>query len=163
MVTPEKTAFVGLGANLGDARQAVCQALSDLDRLPQTRLVAHSSLYKSEPIDAGGPDYINAVAKTQTTLQPLELLQALQSLENAAGRQRPFQNAPRTLDLDLLLYDKLECQSEVLTLPHPRMHQRAFVLAPLSEISPGLSHPIYGDIDKLLSALTSQTIERLDT
>ena len=163
MVMPEKTAFIGLGANLGNARQTIRQALDDLRSLPQTRLVDHSSLYKSEPIDAGGPDYINAVAKTLTRLQPLALLQALLSLENAAGRQRPFQNAPRTLDLDLLLYDKLEYQSEVLTLPHPRMHQRAFVLAPLSEIAPGLSHPVYGDINKLLSTLTSQTIERLDT
>jgi len=162
-VGPEKTAYIGLGANLGRAEQTIIKALQDLGNLPQTSLLAQSALYRTRPVDAGGPDYINAVASVLTKLPPQELLQALFQLETAAGRQRSFQNAPRTLDLDLLLYDKLQLKTEALTLPHPRMHQRAFVLAPLREIAPGLLHPVHGDIDVLLERLTDQTIERPET
>jgi len=130
------TAYVGLGANLGDAHATVVQALHDIDTLPHTRRVRASSLYQSAPVDASGPDFINAVAEIATTLGPQELLAELQRLEQAAGRQRPWRNAPRTLDLDLLLYDDLALDSPVLTLPHPRMAERAFVLLPLAEIAP---------------------------
>lgn len=130
------TAYVALGANLGDARAAVAQALRDLGTLPQTQLLRASSLYRTAPVDSAGPDYINAVAEIRTDLSPDELLAQLQRLEQAAGRERPWRNAPRTLDLDILLYDELQLVSATLTIPHPRMWQRAFVLVPLAEIAP---------------------------
>jgi len=130
------TAYVGLGANLGAAAATVRAALQALDALPQTRLVRASSLYRSAPVDAQGPDFINAVAELQTALSPHELLSALQRLEQSAGRERPYRNAPRTLDLDLLLYDEIRLDDMHLTLPHPRMFERAFVLVPLAEIAP---------------------------
>jgi 2-amino-4-hydroxy-6-hydroxymethyldihydropteridine diphosphokinase len=132
------TAFVGLGANLGDAEAALRQALAGLAALPGTRLVRSSRLYRSAPVDAGGPDYLNAVAQLETTLAAPELLRALQSLEHAAGRERPYRNAPRTLDLDLLLYGAARIASAALTVPHPRLRERAFVLLPLAELAPEL-------------------------
>lgn len=131
------TAFVGLGANLGAAQQAVHDALAALATLPDTRLVRASRLYRSAPVDAGGPDFINAVAQVQTCLTAPELLAALQDIERAAGRERPYRNAPRTLDLDLLLYGDARIASAALTVPHPRMRERAFVLLPLQELAPG--------------------------
>ena len=130
------TAYVALGANLGDARAAVVQALRDLGTLSQTQLLRASSLYRTAPVDSSGPDYINAVAEIRTALSPDELLAELQQLEQAAGRERPWRNAPRTLDLDILLYDELQLDSPTLTIPHPRMAERAFVLVPLAEIAP---------------------------
>lgn len=132
------TAYVALGANLGDAQATVRQALRDLDILPQTRCVRTSSLYRSAPVDSSGPDYINAVAEVQTALSAHALLAELQGLERLAGRERPWHNAPRTLDLDLLLYGDLRLDDPVLAVPHPRMGERAFVLLPLAEIAPGL-------------------------
>jgi 2-amino-4-hydroxy-6-hydroxymethyldihydropteridine diphosphokinase len=132
------SAFVGLGGNLGDARTAVLWALAELDRLPGTRMVCSSSLYRSAPVGAGGPDYVNAVAKLETHLAPLDLLDGLQALELQAGRERPYLNAPRTLDLDVLLYADRVLDLPRLKVPHPRMWQRAFVLRPLAEIEPGL-------------------------
>ena len=134
----EVTAYVALGANLGDAQAAVRQALRDLDRLPQTRCLHASSLYRSAPVDSSGPDYINAVAEVRTSLSAHVLLAELQRLELLAGRERPWFNAPRTLDLDVLLYGELQLNDPVLTLPHPRMLERAFVLLPLAEIAPRL-------------------------
>ena len=131
------TAWVALGANLGDARATVLQAFEDLAQLPQTRLIARSRLYRTAPHEASGPDFINAVAGLETGLNAPALLQALQSLENAAGRLRPYPNAPRTLDLDLLLYGEARIDSPQLTVPHPRMRERAFVLQPLAELAPG--------------------------
>jgi len=132
------TAFVGLGANLGDAVAALRQALAGLAALPGTRLVRSSRLWRSAPVDAGGPDYVNAVAQLETTLDAPLLLRALQSLEQAAGRERPYRNAPRTLDLDLLLYGSARIASAALTVPHPRLRERAFVLLPLAELAPDL-------------------------
>lgn len=132
------TAYIALGANLGNAPATVRQAIAALGQLPRTSLQAHSSLWRSTPVDASGPDYINAVAAVRTTLEAPALLQALHSLEQAAGRQRPWRNAPRTLDLDLLLYGSASIQTPTLTVPHPRMWQRAFVLRPLAEIAPWL-------------------------
>lgn len=130
------TAFVGLGANLGDARAAVEAALHALADLPLTRLLGRSRLYRSAPHEACGPDFINAVAQLETGLTAPALLDALQVLEAAAGRQRPYRNAPRTLDLDLLLYGDACLASPRLTVPHPRLYERAFVLQPLAELAP---------------------------
>lgn len=130
------TAYVGLGANLGDAAAALRQAIADLAALPQTTLLAQSSLYRTAPFEAQGPDFCNAVAAVATRLPAPELLRQLQRLELAAGRERPWRHAPRTLDLDLLLYGDARIDSPALTVPHPRQSQRAFVLVPLAEIAP---------------------------
>lgn len=147
--------FVALGANLGDPQSALRRALAELELLPQTTLVRSSSLYRSAPIDSSGPDYLNAVAELRTALGPYELLKALQRIEQAAGRERPYRNAPRTLDLDLLLYGELRQDDPVLTLPHPRMLERAFVLVPLAEIAPAQVSAAQ------LQAVNSQRITRL--
>jgi 2-amino-4-hydroxy-6-hydroxymethyldihydropteridine diphosphokinase len=130
------TAYIALGANLGDACITVQDAIKNLARIPHTSLVKHSGLYQTSPIESTGPDYINAVAEVHTFLSAPELLKQLQTRELAAGRQRPYPNAPRTLDLDILLYGSGQIQSPTLTVPHPRMAQRAFVLHPLAEIAP---------------------------
>nr|WP_207190075.1 2-amino-4-hydroxy-6-hydroxymethyldihydropteridine diphosphokinase [Ramlibacter ginsenosidimutans] len=130
------SAFVGIGANLGDAQRTVREAIASLDQMPQTRLLRASRLYRSAPVDAGGPDFINAVAQVDTRLSAPELLAQLQALETAAGRERPYRNAPRTLDLDLLLFGDARIASAALTIPHPRLRERAFVLLPLQELAP---------------------------
>lgn len=130
------TAYIALGANLGDARAAVLQAMRGIAALPATTLVRRSSLYRTAPVEAMGPDYINAVVEVATGLHPLELLLELQQLEQAAGRERPYRNAARTLDLDILLYGDASMDSPTLVIPHPRMMARAFVLVPLAEIAP---------------------------
>ncbi len=149
------TAYVGVGANLGDARAAVAGALAGLGGLPRTTLLRASSLYRTAPHEAQGPDYVNAVAAIATGLDAHELLAHLQALENAAGRERPYLNAPRTLDLDLLLYGDACIDTPTLTVPHPRLGERAFVLVPLAEIAPGLVDPAR------LEAVAAQAIERL--
>ena len=148
-------AYVALGANLGDAAASVRAAIEALARLPDTQLQARSSLYRSAPVDAGGPDYVNAVVALRTGLSAPELLAGLQRLEQAAGRQRPYRHAPRTLDLDLLRYGDGRIDSAALSVPHPRMLQRAFVLRPLAEIAPQLVTPA------ALAAVAGQGIERL--
>jgi 2-amino-4-hydroxy-6-hydroxymethyldihydropteridine diphosphokinase len=130
--------YVGLGANLGDRGEAMLQALQAMAVLPHTQLVAVSSLYSSAPVDASGPDYLNAVAALETTQAPEAFLQALQALELAAGRERPYRNAPRTLDLDIVLWGAQQLATPVLTVPHPRMYERAFVLKPLAELDAAL-------------------------
>ena len=148
-------AFVALGANLGDARATVSDAIAALDRLPQTRLLRASALYRSAPWEASGPDFINAVAAVETGLDAHELLRALQALELQAGRERPYRNAPRTLDLDLLLYGDAVIDTPDLSVPHPRLRERAFVLLPLAEIAPALVTA------SELQAVAGQAIERL--
>jgi 2-amino-4-hydroxy-6-hydroxymethyldihydropteridine diphosphokinase len=148
-------AYIGLGANLGDAAAAVRAALEALARLPDSTLEAASSLYRTAPVGAGGPDYVNAVAALRTRLPAPALLEALQALEQRAGRERPYPNAPRTLDLDLLLYGDARIASARLTVPHPRLHERAFVLVPLAEIAPQRVPP------GALAAVTSQVIARM--
>ena len=138
MARPEVTAYVALGANLGDAAQALRDALNALSGVTGVRLVQASGLYRTAPIDSSGPDYLNAVAEVATTLTAPALLDALQAIENAAGRERPYRNAHRTLDLDLLLYGDARIDSPRLTVPHPRLRERAFVLVPLAEIAPHL-------------------------
>ena len=129
-------ACVAFGANLGDALATVQQALRDVAGLPQTQLVKASSLYRSAPYEAQGPDFINAVALVQTQLTPLALLHALQALELKNGRERPYINAPRSLDLDVIFYGDVTLATPELSLPHPRWHERAFVLRPLAEVWP---------------------------
>jgi 2-amino-4-hydroxy-6-hydroxymethyldihydropteridine diphosphokinase len=138
---PHTLATIGLGANLGDAAATLRRALVALQALPSSRWVGASSLYRSAPQEvpegfAAGHHYVNAVAQMATQLSAPALLQALQTIEQAEGRLRPYRNAPRTLDLDLLLYGQGRMDSPQLTLPHPRMWQRAFVLHPLAELVP---------------------------
>ena len=152
---PEVIAYVALGANLGDPAQTLNQAIDALAELLGAHLVARSSLYQTAPIDSTGPDYVNAVVALKTTRTAPALLAQLQALEQSAGRERPYRNAPRTLDLDLLLYGTAALQSATLIVPHPRMYERAFVLLPLSEIAPhAVTHA-------QLQAVQSQVIVRL--
>lgn len=130
------TAYIGLGANLGDARDTLLQAAEQLRNTKGIDTLGLSPLYRTAPVDSSGPDYINAVASIQTRLEPHELLDALQDIEQRYGRERPYRNAPRTLDLDLLLYADASIATPRLTIPHPRMHQRAFVLRPLLDLAP---------------------------
>ncbi len=154
-------AFVALGANLGDPRRAIVEAIDALGELPGTRLLSVSSLYRSAPIDSTGPDFLNAVVEIETPLAPEALLDALQAIERAHGRDRPYANAPRTLDLDLLLHGEGVVDTVRLRLPHPRMHLRAFVLAPLAEIDPMLRIPGQRGLAELLDACSGQRVERI--
>jgi len=143
-----KRAFVALGSNLENPKAQVERAILALNLLPQTRLLKQSSLYQTAPIDCidTAPDFINAVAEVETTLTPEALLDAILNIENIAGRERPYINAPRVLDCDLLLYEDMTLNTPKLTLPHPRMHLRGFVLLPLFEIAPDISIPNHGKI-----------------
>lgn len=154
-------AYVGLGANLGDARDALFQAAAALGGLPRTAWREGSSLYRSAPLEAQGPDFFNAVAALDTRLAPHELLVHLLAIERKHGRERPYRNAPRTLDLDLLLHGDAVLDTPDLLLPHPRLHLRAFALAPLSELAPLARIPGRGTAAALLAGLPQQAIERL--
>jgi 2-amino-4-hydroxy-6-hydroxymethyldihydropteridine diphosphokinase len=147
------TVWIGLGANLGDARAALVGAVRAMDRLEGTQVLRVSSLYRSAPVDAAGPDYLNAVAELATTLAPQALLEGLQAIERTAGRERPYRNAPRTLDLDVLLWGDQRIATPTLTVPHPRLAERAFVLLPLAELRPG------GVTPGQLQAVAAQRIE----
>ena len=152
-------ATIGLGANLNDPAAQVEYALAELDRLPGTRLVARSSLYASAPVGyVDQPDFINAVAQVETSLAPHALLAALLDIEHRHGRERSFRNAPRTLDLDLLLYGEAHFHEVGLTLPHPRMHERAFVLLPLLEIAPDTVIPGRGRAADWLAGCSDQNV-----
>jgi 2-amino-4-hydroxy-6-hydroxymethyldihydropteridine diphosphokinase len=155
------TAYVGLGANLGDARQTVSEALDALAALDPARAFAASPFYASESIGAEGPDYVNAVARLETELAPHALLAELQRIELAHGRERSTPNAPRTLDLDLLLYGDRVIASSTLSVPHPRMHERAFVLMPLCDLDPQARVPGRGDARTLLAAVRGQRIRQV--
>lgn len=153
-------AFVGLGSNLADPVFQVSSALEALAGLPQTRLVRHSSLYRSAPVGyLDQPDFINAVAQIETALKPRALLDMLLALEHECGRTREFCNAPRTLDLDVLLYDDLQHHEHGLTVPHPQMHLRAFVLRPLLEIAPDCVIPGIGSAAEAALLCAGQTLE----
>ena len=156
------TAFIGLGANLGDPVAQVRRAVVALGQLPEMRLVAASSLYRSAPIGVGPqPDFVNAVARIETTLGPWVLLEALLAEEARFGRERPSPGAARTLDLDVLLYEDRVIAEAGLTVPHPRMHERAFVLAPLVEIAPNIEIPGRGTARALLARVRDQTIAKI--
>lgn len=146
---------MAFGANLGEAQATVLQAIQDVGALANTQLQMASSLYASAPQEAIGPEFVNAVAIYDTVLSPLELLDALQNLEKTAGRERPYLNAPRTLDLDIIFYGDIALDSPRLTLPHPRWQERAFVLVPLAEISADKVSPA------LLSRVANQPVSRI--
>jgi 2-amino-4-hydroxy-6-hydroxymethyldihydropteridine diphosphokinase len=165
---PAVAAFVGIGGNLGQARTTVLAAMDALAQLPQTQLIASSPLYGSAPLgeNADGPNYVNAVAQLRTTLSADALLRELHRIEGAFGRARSYKNAPRTLDLDILLYGDTVCHTDTLTLPHPRMHERAFVLYPLFDLKPDISwHNALGQrvsVRDLKAQIADQDISRLD-
>ncbi len=148
-------ACVAIGANLGDAATTVLRAMQTLGQLADTSVVKCSSLYRTAPHEAQGPDFINAAVLLQTHLTPLALLHALQAIEQQEGRERPYKNAPRTLDLDLIFYGDVQLQTPELTLPHPRWHSRAFVLHPLADIWPERVSAA------MLQALADQAIEKV--
>jgi 2-amino-4-hydroxy-6-hydroxymethyldihydropteridine diphosphokinase len=155
-------AYVGIGSNLLDPAAQVKSALAELARLPRSRLLKASSLYRTSPVGhTEQPDFVNAVASLETSLQPAELLAELQKIETQHGRQRSFKDAPRSLDLDLLLFDEIIQATADLKLPHPRMHQRAFVLKPLLEIAPGIAIPGVGPAAARLPQIADQQVERI--
>ena len=154
-------AYIGIGANLGDARANVDDALARLARLEGCTVLAASAKYRTAPIDSSGADYINAVACIDTTLPAPALLDALHGIELAHGRERPYRNAPRTLDLDILLYGDMTIDLPSLHVPHPRMLQRAFVLAPLLEIAPDAVIPGHGAAASFMAAVANQDIAKL--
>jgi 2-amino-4-hydroxy-6-hydroxymethyldihydropteridine diphosphokinase len=155
-------AFVGLGSNLADPVFQVSHAMDALDKLSQTRVVRRSSLYRSAPVGyLEQPDFVNAVAQLETELAPRALLDALLALEQDSGRTREFCNAPRTLDLDVLLYDDLQHHEHGLTIPHSQMHLRAFVLQPLLEIAPDCVIPGIGKASDAARQCTGQILERI--
>ena len=155
-------AFIGLGSNLENPRSQLQRAFAALGELPGTRLAAQSSLYRSAPLGyPDQPDFVNAVARIATDLTPQALLQVLLQIEHSHGRERNFRNAPRTLDLDILLYDDVQLHEHGLTIPHPRMHLRAFVLLPLLEIAPDIVIPAVGQARRALLDCHDQALERL--
>jgi 2-amino-4-hydroxy-6-hydroxymethyldihydropteridine diphosphokinase len=154
-------AYLGLGANLGDARQTLKDAVVCLAQQHTICVLAKSSFYRTAPIDAGGDDYFNCVVKLDTTLPVRHLLALCHEIEHQFGRERPFRNAPRTLDLDILLYGEQSIDEPDLIVPHPRLVERAFALVPLVEIEPALIIPQYGRADSLLAAVAAQRIEKV--
>lgn len=154
-------AYIGIGSNLGDARAQVEHALQDLNALPQTRLAARSDLFLTAPVDAGGGDYVNAVVQIETQLTPQSLLAELQALELTSGRERPYVNAPRTLDLDILLYGRQRMATASLTIPHPRLTERAFALIPMLQIDPLIDIPGKGPAHAFVPLVAGQAIRRI--
>jgi len=162
MNTKTAQAFIALGSNLENPIVQLQRAFDELAQLPETRLQRRSSLYRSAPVGRlDQPDFINAVALVETALPPQQLLQTLLAIEQRHGRVRESLDAPRTLDLDVLLYDSLQCLDADLTIPHPRMTQRAFVLIPLFEIAPDCHIPGYGHIAPLLAACNGQKLQKI--
>jgi 2-amino-4-hydroxy-6-hydroxymethyldihydropteridine diphosphokinase len=153
--------YIGIGSNLGDAYDNVQHAIVQLGQLPGTAIAAQSSLFRTAPIDAGGDDYVNAVVRIDTTLPAEDLLRALQAIELGFGRERPYRNAPRTLDLDLLLYGQQTISTALLNVPHPRMTQRAFVLIPLLQIDPLITIPGQGPAHYFAPGVAGQNIQKL--
>lgn len=152
-------AYIGLGANLGDAADTVQAAARELEAAAGVTSLRLSPLYATAPIDSGGPDYVNAVACIATQLPPLALFATLQDIEQRHGRERPYRNAPRTLDLDLLWYDNQHVREPTLIVPHPRMHLRAFVLQPLLDLAPDLVLD-QGPVRELLARCADQRVRR---
>lgn len=169
MGLPSFRAYVGLGGNLGDVAATFRDVLARLAAVPSTQVEGASSLYRTKPVDATGPDFLNAVAALRTSLGPHELLHLLQGIEHAHNREHPYRNAPRTLDLDLLWFGGVALDSPELTVPHPRMHERAFVLAPLAELASKLppdtanqgGNPVLPEASVIAAYSQDQGIERL--
>ncbi len=154
-------AYIGIGSNLGDAADNVRRAILRLGKLEDSRLIAQSSLFRTAPVDAGGEDYINAVARLETALPADRLLSALQAIEQDFGRERPFPNAPRTLDLDVLLFAQQRIDTPSLTVPHPRLTQRAFALIPLLQIDPMIAIPGKGPAHQFVPDVAGQAIQKI--
>ena len=154
-------AYIGIGANMGNARVQVEQAFDALDALPETRVLARSALFHTAPIDAEGDDYVNAVAGIETALAPETLLQALLAIELQQGRLRTYHNAPRPLDLDILLYGEHTIATTSLTIPHPRLTERAFALIPLLQIAPLVTIPGHGPAQAFAAAVADQSIRQI--
>ncbi|MEO5732693.1 MAG: 2-amino-4-hydroxy-6-hydroxymethyldihydropteridine diphosphokinase [Rubrivivax sp.] len=152
---------MGLGGNVGDVRAAITAAIGAIDAVPGVSVGACSSLWRSAPVDADGDDFLNAVVEVTTTLEPEALLQQLHRIEAEAGRQRPYRHAPRTLDLDLLMVGQRCIDTPSLQLPHPRLHERAFVLLPLLELDPAVVHPRLGPLTAFVSAVADQVVSKL--
>lgn len=155
------TAYIGIGSNLGDAKINVQRAILLLDKLPLTKLHSQSSLFRTAPIDADGDDYVNAVARIETQLPPQELLDALQAIEQQFRRERPYAHAPRTLDLDILLYGYEIINTETLTVPHPGLPQRAFALIPLLQLDPTITIPGKGPAHAFAPSVANQVIQKI--
>ncbi len=153
--------YIGIGANLGQPERNVNAAIAQLKQLPDSRLIAQSGLFRSAPQDADGDDYVNAVVQIHTTLSAPQLLTELQSIETTFGRTRPYWHAPRTMDLDILLYGTEQIDSAILTIPHPHLTQRAFVLLPLLQINPDIHIPGLGAAQDFLSNVAKQSIHAL--
>jgi 2-amino-4-hydroxy-6-hydroxymethyldihydropteridine diphosphokinase len=155
-------AYVGIGSNLDEPIRQVENALLELARVPQMRIVKRSSLYRSAPVGyREQPEFVNAVAAVETSLAEHPLLDELQGIEARHGRRRSFAGAPRTLDLDLLLFGDAVVNTERLIIPHPRMHERAFVLEPLVEIAPHAEIPGRGPVRRWLARAAGQAVERI--
>ena len=161
MKSVDRIAYIGIGSNLGDARAQVERAIQSLNALPQTRLTACSDLFLTAPIDAQGDDYVNAVAQIETQLPAQRLLGELQAMELAFGRERPYVNAPRTLDLDILLYGQERMRTSTLTLPHPRLTERAFALLPLLQLDPLIAIPGKGAAHSIVPGVANQAIRKI--
>jgi len=155
------TCYIGIGANLGDARANVRSAIERLGTLEETRLTGQSSLFRTAPIDAGGDDYVNAVASIDTSLSAQALLGALHRVEADLGRERPYRNAPRVIDLDLLLYGQQIISTPELVVPHPRMTERAFTLIPLLQLDPFIQVPGRGPAHSFIAGVAGQPIARI--
>lgn len=156
-----ETAFVGLGGNLGDVRASFRHALDTLNLSSEVAVSRISRLYETYPMDAIGPNFLNAVAEVRTTLDPQQLLLLLHRIESVAGRSRPFPNAPRTLDLDLLLFGQIVIDEPELKVPHPRIADRLFVLRPLADLDPQLSVPGVGRVSSLISRVSNQAVQEV--
>ena len=154
-------AFIGFGGNLGDSRQLITDAIVCLAQRCELQILAKSCFYQSAPVDAAGGDYINAVIEIETELSPYGLLHVCQAVEQEFGRERPYANAPRTLDLDILSFEGVSQTDTELTLPHPRIIERSFVLLPLLEIAPDFFLPNIGDLKTYLPQVANQRIEKL--
>lgn len=155
-------AYIGVGSNLDNPIARVYQAFQALAAIPQTEFICHSPLYRSEPVGPSQPDYINSVIALTTQLSPEDLLVALHAIEDAHGRCREVRWGPRTLDLDILLFGDLIQNDAFLTLPHPRLQERSFVLYPLRDIAPNLMVPGLGNLQTLLRRCPYHPLERLD-
>lgn len=154
-------AYIGLGANLGQAQASIHTAAKEITDINGVHGLRLSALYDTSPVDSTGPNYVNAVAEISTSLTAIDLLHALQAIESNHGRTRPYKNAPRTLDLDLLWYDGQTINTDELIVPHPRMHLRAFVLQPLADLAPELELS-HGSPLKLLENIQDQEITMLE-
>lgn len=156
------TVFIGLGSNLEDPRSQLERAFTELEGLPETRLIARSSMYRSAPMGyQEQPEFVNAVAEIETALSPQSLLQCLLRIEHRHGRERTFRNAPRTLDLDILLYGDVQLHEHGLTIPHPQMHLRPFVLQPLLEIAPDTGIPGIGKAEDAFEKYRDKMLEMI--